>query len=93
MVPSFRYTGPMERPLPDRIVDARGTYCPVPIIETAKAVQELGPGQVVLVLATDPGIETDMPFWCTSTRHHFLGIDREGDDFRAWVRTKRGDGR
>lgn len=83
----------MERPSPDRIVDTRGTYCPVPILETAKAVKELGPGQVVLVLATDPGIETDMPFWCKSTKHEYLGLDRDGAEFRAWVRTKRGDGK
>lgn len=83
----------MERPSPDRIIDARGTYCPVPIIETAKVVENLGPGQVVLVLATDPGIETDLPFWCKSTRHQLLGIDREGTDFKAWVRIRRGDGR
>lgn len=79
----------MERPSPDRIVDTRGTYCPVPIVETAKAVKALGPGQVVLVLATDPGIETDLPYWCKSTKHEYLGVDREGPVFHAWVRTKR----
>ena len=83
----------MELPTPDRIVDARGTFCPVPILETAKAVKGLGPGQVLLVLATDPGIESDMAFWCKSTKHEYLGLDREGTEFRAWVRTKGGEGR
>lgn len=79
----------MDRPAPDWTVDTRGKYCPVPIVETAKAVKALGPGQVVLILATDPGIETDLPYWCKSTKHEFLGVDRDGPVFRAWVRTKR----
>jgi tRNA 2-thiouridine synthesizing protein A len=76
----------MERPTPDRVVDARGTFCPVPIVETAKAAKELGPGQVLLVLATDPGVESDLQYWCKSTKNEYLGVDREGAEFRAWVR-------
>lgn len=69
-------------------MDSTGTYCPVPIIATAKAIKELAPGQVLLLLATDPGVESDMPAWCKSTRHQFLGIDREGPTFRAYVRKR-----
>jgi len=79
----------MERPRPDRTIDTSGTFCPVPIIETAKAVKEMGPGEVLLVVATDPGIQTDMPAWCRSTRNEYLGTDREGRVFRSWIRTRR----
>lgn len=78
----------MERPTPDRILDTSGTFCPVPIIETAKAVKEMGPSQVLVVVATDPGIMTDMPAWCRSTKHEYLGTDRDGKTYRSWVRTK-----
>jgi len=61
----------------------------VPIIETAKAVKEMGHEQVLLVIATDPGIETDMPAWCRSTRHEYLGTDREGRSFKSWVRVRK----
>lgn len=74
------------RPQADRVVDTSGTYCPVPIIETAKAAREEGPGKVLLVIATDPGIESDLPVWCQGTRNELLGIDREGDRFLGWVR-------
>lgn len=78
----------MDRPNADRILDMTGTWCPVPIIETAKAVKEMGPSQVLMVLATDPGIVTDMPAWCRSTKHEYLGTDRDGKTFQSWVRTR-----
>lgn len=74
------------RPQADRIIDTSGTFCPVPIIETAKAAREEGPGKVLLVIATDPGIEGDLPVWCQGTQNELLGIDREGDRFLGWVR-------
>lgn len=79
----------MERPEPDRTLDVTGTWCPVPIIETAKLAREMEPEQVLLVIATDPGVQTDMPAWCKSTRNEYLGTDREGRTFRSWVRIRR----
>ncbi|HWV37057.1 MAG TPA: sulfurtransferase TusA family protein [Vulgatibacter sp.] len=76
----------MERPHPDRTVDATGTFCPVPIIETAKVARELAPGQVILVLATDPGIESDVPVWCKGTGNEHLGTEAEDGVWRSWIR-------
>lgn len=78
----------MERPQPDRVIDTSGTFCPVPIIETAKAAREEAPGRILLVIATDPGIEGDMPVWCKGTRNELLAMEREGDRFLCWVRTR-----
>lgn len=78
----------MERPTPDRVIDTAGSYCPVPIIETAKAVKEVGPDRVLLVIATDPGVESDMPVWCKGTKNELLGIDREDGRFLCWVKTR-----
>jgi TusA-related sulfurtransferase len=78
----------MERPKPDRIVDTSGTFCPVPIIETAKAAKEEGPDKVLLVIGTDPGIESDMPIWCKGTRNELVAMDREGERLLCWVRIR-----
>lgn len=78
----------MERPKPDRIVDTSGTFCPVPIIETAKAAKEEGPDKVLLVIGTDPGIESDMPIWCKGTKNELVAMDREGERLLCWVRTR-----
>lgn len=76
-------------PTPDRTLDTSGTYCPFPIVETAKAVRALPEGSVLLVIATDPGIALDMPMWCQAAHHDHLGTFREGASWRSYVR-KRG---
>lgn len=78
----------MERPAPTRTLDTSGTFCPIPIIETSKAIKEMEPGQVLLVLATDPGIVSDMPIWCKGTGHEHLGTDRQEKVYRSWVRVR-----
>lgn len=81
--------GTTHLPVPDRTIDTSGLLCPRPIVETAKAVGALADGAVLCVIATDPGIELDMPMWCKATRHEHLATVREGAAFRSYVR-KRG---
>jgi TusA-related sulfurtransferase len=76
-------------PVPDRTIDTSGTWCPFPIVEAAKAVRVLEDGAVLLIIATDPGIATDMPMWCKATRHEHLATFREGAAWKSYVR-KRG---
>ncbi len=76
-------------PAPDRTLDTSGTFCPFPIVETARAVRALADGAVLLVIATDPGIATDMPMWCRATRHEHLATFRDGAAWKSYVR-KRG---
>jgi len=73
-------------PQPDLSVDTSGRFCPVPILEVAKAIKSLSPGQVVEVVATDPGVEADMPAWCKATKNELVALLREGKTFRAFVR-------
>lgn len=77
-------------PTPDHTLDASGKLCPQPIVETARAIRQLAPGEVLCVVATDPGIAEDMSAWCRAMRHEHLGTVREGQSFRSYVR-KRGD--
>jgi tRNA 2-thiouridine synthesizing protein A len=76
-------------PPPDRTLDTSGKLCPYPIVETAKAVREMAEGAVLLVIATDPGIATDMPMWCRATRNQHLATFRDGASFRSYVVKRR----
>jgi TusA-related sulfurtransferase len=67
-------------------VDCFGLLCPVPIIRTAKEMKELAVGQVLEVTSTDEGIGKDMPAWCKMTGQEFLGLERDGDVYRIYVR-------
>ncbi len=79
---------PAPIPEPVRTIDTSGKLCPFPIVEAAKAVKGLAHGAVLLVIATDPGIATDMPMWCKATRHEHIATFREGAAWKSYVRVK-----
>jgi tRNA 2-thiouridine synthesizing protein A len=78
-----------------RIVDALGTWCPVPIHLIDRAARRAEPGEVIELLADDPLIEVDLPAWCHSSGNDLLELRRDGDEYVARVEvTSRGhDGR
>lgn len=45
-------------------IDARGRPCPMPVIELARAVEDVPPGTLVRLLADDPAARVDVPVWC-----------------------------
>jgi TusA-related sulfurtransferase len=64
-----------------RIVDALGTWCPVPIHLIERAARRAQPGEVIELLADDPLIEVDLPAWCHSSGNHLLELRREGGEY------------
>jgi TusA-related sulfurtransferase len=48
-------------------LDVRGQNCPMPVVKTKQAVDELAGGDVLEILATDPGSESDLGGWAAST--------------------------
>jgi TusA-related sulfurtransferase len=62
----------------------------MPIVETAKKMKELGPGEVLEVQSTDAGIKEDMPAWCRTTGHEFLGFEEDGETVKVFVRKAAG---
>jgi tRNA 2-thiouridine synthesizing protein A len=69
-----------------RVLDCKGLSCPLPVIKTAKAIKELEVGQVLELLATDPGVDPDMRAWTRRTGNELLEIDKEGEVFHVFVR-------
>ncbi len=58
-------------------LDTLGLFCPMPIIKTSKRIKDLSVGQVLEVVSDDEGIKKDMPAWCETTGHEFLGLEEE----------------
>lgn len=71
-----------------RTLDFKGLSCPLPIVKTAKAMKEMQPGEVVEVLATDPGSLVDFPAWCTSTGNELVEWVQEGEVYRFLLRKR-----
>jgi len=78
---------------PDAVLDTLGLYCPVPIIRTAERVRRLPGGSVLEVISDDRVILVDMPAWCRSTGHEFLGSRQEGERYHLYLRTRVQEGK
>ncbi|MEZ5116607.1 MAG: sulfurtransferase TusA family protein [Candidatus Nanopelagicales bacterium] len=73
----------------DQVLDCSGLQCPLPVIKTSQKIKEMEVGQVLELLATDPGVEPDMNAWTKRTGNELLGITRDGEVFHVLIRRAR----
>jgi tRNA 2-thiouridine synthesizing protein A len=68
-------------PLVTRTVDARGSFCPGPLMELIRAIRESQVGAVIAVYSTDKGSKTDIPKWVEKAGHRLVELEaRDGYD-------------
>lgn len=72
----------------DRELDARGLNCPLPILRTKKSLNTMNPGQVLKVIATDPGSVRDFQAFSKQTGNQLLFCDERGAEFVFMLRKK-----
>ena len=70
----------------DRLLDARGLLCKMPIVNEGKEMKTLQAGQVLKILATDRGAIADMPAWAEDTENHFLEWHEEDGALAFYIR-------
>ena len=70
----------------DKLLDAKGLACPMPIVKTKKALKDMEPGQVIEVQATDKGSLADLKAWAKSSGNQYLGTSEEGDVLKHYLR-------
>jgi tRNA 2-thiouridine synthesizing protein A len=68
----------MQSPPARRLVDARGSYCPGPLMELIRAIRESAVGTVLIVRSTDKGSRTDIPKWVEKAGHRLVRIETLG---------------
>lgn len=73
----------------DKEIDARGSFCPGPLLELIRGVKSVEVGSVVAVLSSDPGSNKDIPLWIARAKHEFLGAQPEANYTRFLVRKTR----
>jgi len=66
----------------DKEFDASGLACPLPIVKTKKALNDMSPGQVLRVIATDPGSVADMAAFAEQTGNQLL---EQGNENKKYV--------
>ncbi|NLF67936.1 MAG: sulfurtransferase TusA family protein [Candidatus Anammoximicrobium sp.] len=64
-----------------KVVDARGSACPGPLLEAKKAIGSVSVGQTIEVWSGDASTKNDLPKWAAKVGHEFLGsLAGEGYD-------------
>jgi len=68
-------------PAVDRTIDARGSFCPGPLMELIRGIREAHVGEVLAVYSSDRGSKVDIPKWIEKAGHQLIGVfERDGFD-------------
>ena len=71
-------TAPLKTP---RVIDARGSFCPGPLMELIRGIRESQVGDVLAVYSSDQGSRTDIPKWVEKAGHRLVSLEsRDGYD-------------
>lgn len=74
-------TETLSTPVITRTIDARGSFCPGPLMELIRAIREAQVGDVLAVYSSDKGSRTDIPKWIEKAGHRLVALEaREGYD-------------
>lgn len=69
-------------------LDARGLLCPEPIMMLHNSIRDMAEGEIVLVLATDPSTQRDIPKFCTFLGHELVASSADEELFQYWIAKK-----
>jgi tRNA 2-thiouridine synthesizing protein A len=72
----------------DKDLDARGMNCPLPILRTKKALTDMTSGQVLKIMATDPGSVKDFQAFARQTGNDLLSSETVGKEFTFLMKKK-----
>lgn len=67
-------------------LDVRGLVCPLPLIKTKKAIEQINSGEVLKIIATDPNTVNDIPAWVKNSGHRLIKLDQEEGQFKFYVK-------
>lgn len=69
-------------------LDLKGLSCPMPIVKTAQQIKEVGSGDLIEALATDPGSVADFKAWCTATGNELVEQGEADAVYRFVIRKR-----
>ena len=72
----------------DLLLDARGLYCPEPVMLLHNHIRDMQVGQILRIVATDPSTERDIPKFCHFLGHELLDKQQDGDEYVYRVRKR-----
>jgi|TARA_B110000211_G_C13978977_1_gene508478 tRNA 2-thiouridine synthesizing protein A len=76
----------VSNPSPTQTLDARGLFCPEPVMMLHKVINEVPVGGVIEILATDPSTVRDFTKFCAFLVHELVVHEEVGGEFRFLIR-------
>lgn len=70
----------------DKLLDAKGLACPMPIVKTKKSMNDMVTGQVLEIHVTDKGAQADLAAWSRSGGHELVQSTEENGVFKFWIK-------
>ena len=70
----------------EHLLDAKGLNCPLPILKARKALKDVPAGEVLEILATDPGAVADFQAFCRQTGNELVEHSQEDDVYRFLIK-------
>ncbi len=70
----------------DKVLDARGLYCPEPVYKTRVEMDSMNIGQIIHVMADDPAAEEDISRWAVRVGQELLRIDKKGEELHFFLK-------
>jgi tRNA 2-thiouridine synthesizing protein A len=72
----------------DKELDARGLNCPLPILRAKKSLADMQPGQVLRILATDPGSVKDFAAFAKQTGNELMSQSEANKEYTFFMKKK-----
>ena len=72
----------------EKELDAKGLNCPLPILRAKKALAEMTSGQVLRIMATDPGSVKDFAAFAKQTGNELLSTAEKGKEYEFYIKRK-----
>ncbi len=70
----------------DQTLDCKSLNCPIPVLQTKKAIDGMSAGQVLEMISTDPGSKNDITAWAKRTGNELMESVEEGGVFKFYVK-------
>ncbi len=78
----------MENITANKTLDTSGLNCPLPVLKTKKALEDMQSGEILEVIATDPGAKADIPAFCQRTGNELVKMVEEGEKILFYIKKK-----
>lgn len=70
----------------DKVLDAKGLACPMPIVKTKKEMKDMEAGQVLEIHSTDQGAKNDLAAWAKSSGNELVEHTEDNGVLKFWIK-------